>query len=82
MPRRPLLSGASLPARIHCPSNTLVAAVVVMAAVMVVNVVVGIAKWLSGCRWLPVVVWVESCMWLLVTAWTEWLLVVACGCLG
>ena len=39
----------------------LVAAVVVMAAVMVVNVVVGIVKWLSGCLWLPVVVWVESC---------------------
>ena len=53
-----------------------------MAAVMVVNVVVGIAKWLSGCRWLPVVVWIESCLWLLVTAWAEWLLVVACGCLG
>jgi len=35
---------------------------VVMAAVMVVNVVVGIVKWLSGCLWLPVVVWVESCL--------------------
>ena len=53
-----------------------------MAAVMVVNAVVGIAKWLSGCRWLLVVVWIESCWWLLVTAWAEWLLVVVCGCLG
>ena len=81
-PRRLLLSSASQPAGIYCPSNMLVAAVVVMAAVMVVNVVVGIAKWLSGCRWLPVVVWIESCLWLLVTAWAEWLLVVVCGCLG
>ena len=54
----------------------------VTAAVMVVNVVVGIIKWLSGCLWLSVVVWVESCLWLLVTAWTEWSLVVACVCLG
>ena len=60
----------------------LVAAVVVMAAVMVVNVVVGTVKWLSGCLWLSVVVWIESCLWLLVTASAEWLLVVACGCLG
>ena len=59
-----------------------VAVVVVMAAVMVVNVVVGSVKWLSGCRWLPVVVWVESCLWLSVTAWAEWLLVVASGWLG
>ena len=50
--------------------NILVAAVVVMAAVMVVNVVVDIIKWSSGCLSLPVVVWVE------------WLPVVACGCWG
>ena len=69
-PRRFLLSSAFQPAGIYCPGNILVAAVVVLAAVMVVNVVVEIVNWLSGCLSLPVVVW------------AEWLPVVACGCLG
>ena len=47
-PRRLLLSSVSLPAGIYCPSKMLVAAVVVMAAVMVVNVVVGFIQWLRG----------------------------------
>ena len=64
-PRRLLLSSASQLAGIYCPSKMLVAAVVVMAAVMVVNLVVGIAKWLSGCG---------GCLWLFG-------LKVACGCL-
>ena len=51
----------------------LVAAVVVMAAVMPVNVVVGVVKWLSGCLWLPGY-WLSGCLWL--SGW-----VVAGGCL-
>ena len=43
-PRRLLLSSVSLLAGIYCPSKMLVVAVVVMAAVMVVNDVVGSVK--------------------------------------
>ena len=48
----------------------LVAAVVVMAAVMVVNVVVEIVNWLSGCLSLPVGAWVK---WLPLVALGEWI---------
>ena len=77
--RRLVLGGASQPSGrgdcrdfvcLRCPSKTLVTGDVVMALVMVVNVVVEIVNWLSGCLPLPVVVWVE------------WLPVVACGYLG
>ena len=60
-----LLSSASQPAGIYRLGNILVAAVVVMAAVMVVNVVVDIIKWSSGCLSLPVAALVE---WLPVVA--------------
>ena len=67
-PRRTLLSSACQFAGIYCPSKILVAAFVVMAAVIVVNVEFGMLG-LGGSPWLPVATWVE------------WLLLVARGCL-
>ena len=71
-----------------CPSNILVAVVVVQAAVVVVDDVLGVVKYvqykrihigsLSGCLLLPVL---SGCLLLPAVAWVEWLPVVACGCL-
>ena len=57
---------------LRCPSNTLVADVVVMAAVMVVNVVVGIVKHLYTFRHIYIYIF----------RLFNWLPVLACGCLG
>ena len=73
-----------------------VAVVVVVAAVVVVDVLVGTVKYLqtdsraeaytypdcSGCLLLPVVAEIEWLRRLPVVAWVAWLPVVACGCLG
>ena len=72
-PKWLLLSSASQSAGIYCQNKILVAAVAVMTAVMVVNVVVEIVKWLSGC--VPLLgYWLSGCPWL--SGW-----VVAGGCL-
>ena len=57
---------------LRCPSNTSAADVVVMAAVMVVNVVVGIVKHLYMFRHIYVYI-IEL---------SNWLSVLACRCLG
>ena len=56
---------------LRCPGNMLVADVVVMAAVMVVNVVVGIVKPLYTFRHIYVNIIKRS----------NWVSVLACGCL-
>ena len=56
---------------LRCPSKMLVADVVVMAAVMVVNVVVGIVKPLYTFRHIYVYMFKLS----------NWVSVLACGCL-
>ena len=78
-PRRTLLSSACQFAGIYCPSKILVAAFVVMAAVIVVNVEVGMPVDASGCLCL---LGLGGCLWLPVATWVEWLPVVACGYLG